>query len=72
METQSHLSEVQDTFTLLTCLFHLHTSENKLRNPNPSIRYLNGTSSNMAIVDVEIPTGYIYTRYRFLDEFVSQ
>ena len=26
----------------------------------------------MAIVDVEIPTGYIYTGYRFLDEFVSQ
>ena len=50
----------------------MHTSENKLRNPNPSFRYLNGTSSNMAIVDVEIPTGYIYARYRFLDEFVSQ
>ena len=26
----------------------------------------------MAIVDVEIPTGYVYTGYRFLDEFVSQ
>ena len=25
----------------------------------------------MAIVDVEIPTGYIYTGYRFLDEFVG-
>ena len=24
----------------------------------------------MAIVDVEIPTGYVYTGYRFLDEFV--
>ena len=26
----------------------------------------------MAIVDVEIPTGYAYTGFRFLDEFVSQ
>ena len=25
----------------------------------------------MAIVDVEIPTGYIYTGFRLLDEFVS-
>ena len=24
----------------------------------------------MAIVDVEIPTGYVYTGYRFLDDFV--
>ena len=43
-----------------------------LRNSYPFIRYLKGNSSNMAIVDVEIPTGYIYTGYRFLDEFVSQ
>ena len=26
----------------------------------------------MAIVDVEIPTGYAYTGFRFLDKFVSQ
>ena len=42
-----------------------------LRNCYPFFRYLKGKSSNMAIVDVEIPTGYIYTGFRLLDEFVS-
>ena len=34
-------------------------------------RYLLGCSSNMAIVDVEVPSGYIYTGWRIADEFVS-
>jgi len=42
-----------------------------LRKSSTLLRYLRGRSSNMAIVDVEIPTGYIYTGNRFLDDFVS-
>ena len=34
-------------------------------------RYLLSRSSNMAVVDVEVPSGYIYTGWRFADEFVS-
>ncbi len=31
-------------------------------------RYLSGSVSNMAIVDVESPSGYIYSTWRFQDE----
>ena len=34
-------------------------------------RYLRGRSSNMAIVDVEIPSGYIYIGWRYANDFVS-
>ena len=34
-------------------------------------RYLIGRSSNMAIIDVEIPSGYIYTGWKYANDFVS-
>jgi hypothetical protein len=36
----------------------------------PYFRYLLGRSSNMAIVDVEIPSGYIYTGWRYANDSV--
>ena len=36
----------------------------------PYFRYLLGHSSNMAIVDVEIPSGYMYTGWRYANDFV--
>jgi hypothetical protein len=36
----------------------------------PCFRYLLGRSSNMAIVDVEIPSGYIYTGWRYTNDSV--
>lgn len=34
-------------------------------------RYLGGKSSNMALVDVEIPSGYTFSQYEFEDDIVS-
>ena len=34
-------------------------------------RYIGGKSSNMALVDVEIPSGYTFSQYEFEDDIVS-
>ncbi len=39
--------------------------------PGPN-RYLGGESSDMAIVDVEIPSGYLFSHHELANQIVSE
>ncbi len=40
-------------------------------SPGPN-RYLGGESSDMAIVDIEIPSGYLFSHHELADQIVSE